>query len=179
MPSNVDTMTSTPSQAWRGTRARLLWKDVSDPLRWRFGARAHRYRLHRPLAVATLEAFERERRVSLPADYKSFLSSVGNGGAGPYYGLLPFEQALGAGDVGKPFPLTEAFTPVPDDDHDIPACYQDGYLVLSDMGCAYFSFLVVTGPAAGTVWNNLVAGGGGFRPTGQTFAGWYEAWLRG
>lgn len=170
-------MTPPSPETWRGVKARLLLMNVLDPLRWRFGARTHRYRLHPPLDAADLAAFEAARGLTLPADYASFLTSVGDGGAGPHYGLLPLAQSPGPGDVRRPFPLTHGFTPARDEDGDIPLHYLDGYLLLSDIGCGYSAVLVVTGPAAGTVWNELLAGGGGFRPTGHTFASWYRAWL--
>ena len=56
-----------------------------------------------------------------PSDYRSFLTEVGNGGAGPYYGLFPFGQqddgfGVGAwedgglvGDLSQPFPHVAAW----------------------------------------------------------------------
>lgn len=156
-------------------RSRLLLKSVLDPLRWNFGASEHRYRVNPPIDEQLLASFETEQHVVLPDDYKRFLVEVGDGGAGPHYGLLPFGRSLGPGDIRKPFPLTEAFTP--DDSDDIQDRHFDGYLLLSSMGCGYWSFLVVTGPAAGTVWEDFLAGDGGLRPTGHSFASWYNAWL--
>lgn len=150
--------------------------NVLDPLRWRFGARAHRYHLNPPISEKELASFEAEHRITLPDDYRSFLLEVGNGGAGPYYGLLPLGESLRSGDLSRPFPLTEACSPENDND-DLPDPYLDGHLLLGTHGCGYWSFLVVTGPTAGTVWDDFLAGDGGLRPTGHTFASWYKAWL--
>jgi hypothetical protein len=53
-----------------------------------FGADSHRFLLNAPLAEADILAFERQHRVRLPAEYRHFLTAIGNGGAGPYYGVF-------------------------------------------------------------------------------------------
>lgn len=60
-----------------------------DPNLRQFGALDHEYRLGPTLSEKELAAFEMEQGVRLPADYRMFLAQVGNGGAGPYYGLVP------------------------------------------------------------------------------------------
>jgi hypothetical protein len=53
----------------------------------------------------------------LPEDYRRFLTEIGNGGAGPYYGVLPFgKDDVGdweggglVGDPSKPFPHMAAW----------------------------------------------------------------------
>ena len=60
-----------------------------DPDLQQFGALDHEYRLRPVLSEQEIEAFEQEHGLALPADYRQFLSHVGNGGAGPYYGLVP------------------------------------------------------------------------------------------
>jgi hypothetical protein len=63
-----------------------------DPKCKLFGSASHEYRLNSPLPVKRIEAFERKHRVTLPKDYKYFITAVGNGGAGPYYGLFRFGE---------------------------------------------------------------------------------------
>lgn len=60
-----------------------------DPDLQQFGAFEHEYRLRPPLPENALAAFEREHGLTLPAEYRLFLAQVGNGGAGPNYGLVP------------------------------------------------------------------------------------------
>ena len=69
----------------------------AGPLPQVFGSQAHRFRLHPPLPEVEVAAFEARHRVSLPAEYRGFLTHVGNGGAGPYYGQFPLGTA---GDSG-------------------------------------------------------------------------------
>lgn len=60
-----------------------------DPDLQQFGALIHEYRLNPTLPEQALAAFEHEHRLTLPVEYRLFLAQVGNGGAGPYYGLVP------------------------------------------------------------------------------------------
>jgi hypothetical protein len=82
-----------------------------------FGASVHGYRLNPPLPADELAAFEAKHKIALPEDYKLFITEIGNGGAGPFYGLFPFGHhdegpwkiGVLVGDVGKPFPHTKAW----------------------------------------------------------------------
>ena len=62
-----------------------------------FGASSHHYELNAPSELQEIEDFEREHKVLLPDDYRSFLIQCGNGGAGPFYGLFPIRFYDGAG----------------------------------------------------------------------------------
>ncbi|HSQ57589.1 MAG TPA: SMI1/KNR4 family protein, partial [Gemmata sp.] len=67
-----------------------------------FGSDHHRYQLGAVLSEAELRNFESAHQIKLPADYRRFLATVGNGGAGPYYGLEPL-GTFGR-DLSRPFP---------------------------------------------------------------------------
>jgi hypothetical protein len=106
---------------------RLADLDRRDRRRRVFGASFHQYKLNPPLPVAMIEAFEKRYGVTLPGDYRLFLTEIGNGGAGPSYGLLTFgkddddrEWEAGdlIGDPSKPFPHTTAWN--------LPASFWDG-----------------------------------------------------
>lgn len=60
---------------------------AADPTFRAFGAYMHQYRLGPTLTDAALRKVERYYAIELPADYRSFLTTIGNGGAGPGYGL--------------------------------------------------------------------------------------------
>jgi hypothetical protein len=97
-------------------RARVAELAALDPRRKLFGSSTHNYRFNEPLPESQLAAFEREHNFRLPDDYRSFITRIGNGGAGPSYGLLPF---LGNSDddltdyarLGNPFAYTDAHNP--------------------------------------------------------------------
>jgi len=82
------------------------------------------YELNPPLPRAEISSFESKHNVTLPADYRFFITEIGNGGAGPYCGLFPFGKEDGVygfcawedgwlvGDLSKPFEHTEAWNPI-------------------------------------------------------------------
>jgi len=59
-----------------------------------FGASHHGFALNPPLPEKDVVAFERKYRIELPADYRRFLTEVGNGGAGPYYGMFRLGERM-------------------------------------------------------------------------------------
>jgi len=88
-----------------------------------FGANRHYWVLNESLPETEVSAFERFHRVSLPSDYREFLTRIGNGGAGPFYGVFPLGQMDGTaqllkewhendgfvGVLSEPFPLRDAW----------------------------------------------------------------------
>ncbi len=54
-----------------------------------FGASRHGHRLAPRIELEELIRFEASIGARLPEDYRAFLLQIGNGGAGPYYGLEP------------------------------------------------------------------------------------------
>lgn len=85
-----------------------------------FGASGHHFEFRDPVTDADLSAWERVHGVGLPAEYRAYLSALGNGGAGPYYGVFPLGMWDGAGfdlesmddalgDLRSPFPHREAW----------------------------------------------------------------------
>lgn len=83
--------------------------------------------------------------------------------------------------LSRPFPLDRPWSvedplPIAHDAH-----VYDGCVPLTDEGCGYFTFLAVSGPAAGMVWldDSAAVQGGGIRPAGVRFARWMEDWMDG
>jgi len=106
---------------------RLVDLDRRDRRRRVFGAASHQYKLNPPLPVSVVEAFEERHGLTLPEDYRLFMTEIGNGGAGPYYGVLRFgkddedrdwEGGWLVGDPSKPFPHTTAWN--------LPKSFWDG-----------------------------------------------------
>jgi hypothetical protein len=87
-----------------------------------FGAEGHGFALNPPLAEAEIASFERRHKITLPAEYRHFLTAFGNGGAGPSYGVFPLgmvdagfelepwpEEDGIVGKLAEPFPLEMAW----------------------------------------------------------------------
>lgn len=160
--------------------------------------------LHRapPLSPEAVTAVEARLGVALPEEYRAFITRIGDGGAGPAYGLFSLDEAVGEAELGVvpdlvalPFPHAAHYNPGKDDavlelwnrvdagevneaDADaFDARLRAGTLALCDEGCGYLHFLVVSGPARGTMWIDSRASDAGFGPLGVTFLEWYERWL--
>jgi hypothetical protein len=117
---------------------------------------------HPPLSEEQLAAYEAEHGLRLPADYRAFLRHVGNGGAGPAYGMF---------GLTRPFDLTVMELNGPP----VPAG-ECRAVALANHGCGMEWELVVRGPHAGQTcfWTE---DGVEFADPPCTFLEWYEAWL--
>ena len=58
----------------------------ADAGRQVFGAGKHQYRLGPVLALEEIRRVETQRQMKFPEEYVFYLTQVGDGGAGPYYG---------------------------------------------------------------------------------------------
>jgi hypothetical protein len=120
--------------------------------------------------------FEERNGISLPSDYRDFVLKIGNGGAGPYYGIYPLlldhnidHRMKGNNriDLSKPFPHSREWDPDwlhgidweagerPDDE--LTADYFDtahisGAVCICHYGCGDFLLLVVNGSEKGNIW---------------------------
>ena len=157
-----------------------------------FGAAQHHYLLGPTLTEAEIIAFEEKHRIRLPGDYRVFLAEAGNGGvgldsamfmgksgAGPFYGLLTLEDAARGCTLSQPFPFTEATEALPEETVEAqinPDLFPGvpGALALCHGGSGLVYFLVVNGPAYGTIWE----GRENFYPVTESFDVWYGNWLR-
>lgn len=59
-----------------------------------FGAEKHRYALNPPIDGAIVQNAEERYNFSLPSDYFEFITKVGDGGAGPDYGIDRFADFI-------------------------------------------------------------------------------------
>jgi hypothetical protein len=80
-----------------------------------FGAGAHRYRFNPPLEPEVVAAFEASQALRLPEDYRDFILNVGNGGAGPCYGIYPLlpEGSIHHGRSNKDHARIDLSVPFP------------------------------------------------------------------
>jgi hypothetical protein len=193
----------------------------SVPARRVFGANKHNFIAHARLSEKEVSDFERVHGVTLPPEYRDFLLQVGNGGAGPTYGLFklgevddgfdekPWTQNDGfVGTLAKPFPHTGPWNdlsgmPAYDESKEDDLTWEEEYsrqydlwmrrycrtemingaIPICHQGCAMRQWLVVTGPEAGNVWDDLRADHEGLQPLQHNGSGrvsfllWYRSWL--
>lgn len=188
-----------------------------------FGASVHRYILNDPISIDKLKEIERKFNCKFPADYKQFLTALGNGGAGPYYGLFPvemhddshdmcrWENGFLIGSLSDQFQhasnwnLPDSFwenEPDPDSCESVEeedALWEEwgkqlelnywaphimnGAIPICHQGCAIRTWLVVTGPMSGTVWDDYRCENEGIVPllkedgSNMSFSDWYINWL--
>jgi hypothetical protein len=119
----------------------------------------------------------------LPADYVKFITTIGNGGVGPYYGLEPLENSLFDSldyknpesllNPAKPFLYTEpwnlSFEPTVDVDEKEEEYqrqlnafeekyfdneHRNGVIAICNYGCAVSLNLVVNGQEFGNIWTD-------------------------
>ncbi len=158
-----------------------------------FGAKSHQYKLNPVIAMKDVHDYECKYNIQLPEEYVFFLTQVGNGGAGPYYGLFPLEQTI------KHIPKLDCLSNEPlinthltkeewnlmihksqkaDDNKSDKIIWKicSGFIVLGTQGCTYDHILLLSGPDQGKVFNidwNLEPD---YPPcfTGMAFLEWYE-----
>lgn len=94
-------------------REKLAELRAADPDLRMSGASRHGYELRPPVTEALLTRLEAEVGMPLPEDYRTFLTYYGDGGAGPYYGVLPLAESVMAvtdchdvSVLGRDCPLT-------------------------------------------------------------------------
>lgn len=153
----------------------------------------HRYRLEAPLAVDEVADFERKYGITLPEDYRQFLTQLGNGGAGPDYGIFPLGEgeeeplpAIVLENLHQEFALNGAWNDT--SLLDTPELYygyeiMTGAMPISTRGSALDYWLVVSGPRKGEIWFDKRTDGDGVESVKDssgnplTFGQWYVAWL--
>jgi len=161
-----------------------------------FGASIHEYKLNNVLTVKEIRNFESTHNIILPKGYVLFLINIGNGGAGPFYGLEPLKNTI-FNDLdypdpedllnpSKPFlhkePWNIEFIPTVteqesqekfDEEYDkfsnqyFNSNIISGTLNICNFGCAVSLLLIVNGPEYGTIWTDDRASDMGIYPSKQ------------
>jgi len=74
-----------------------------------WGASVHRFRVNPPVPEEEVARLEKEHDIELPSDYRSYLIEIGDGGAGPWQGLLPIREAIAESLMECPRCLAQPF----------------------------------------------------------------------
>lgn len=143
------------------------------------GAESHRFLINEPLAEETVRTFERQHNVLLPAEYRHFITNIGNGGAGPFYGVFPLgtmdflsdyvaweEGVEMVGKLAEPFhhegewndlgskPADEDFDSTIEKFDEVywNPSLMNGAIPICHTGCSLRIWMVVTGERTGHLW---------------------------
>ncbi|MDF2859554.1 MAG: hypothetical protein K0Q87_5405 [Neobacillus sp.] len=162
-----------------------------------FGASNHQYRLNPVVSIDKIHRFESQYNISLPEEYVFFLTKVGNGGAGPYYGLYTFEddnmhneypdslckQSLINKDLTKELwkNTMDKLEEADDAEYDeIMKQVYGGLMIIGTQGCTYDNLLMINGSEKDKIvyidWNLDPDYSPYF--TNMTFLEWYENYFR-
>lgn len=165
----------------------------ADPGYRIFGSETHKYKFNPPADIEDVRRFEKKYNIKLPESYVTFLTLVGNGGAGPFYGLYSLEQLEHYNEylmqdnsidtfIDKNLTidkwnkavkmLYESNNEV--EDEDFWNRITKGALVIGTQGCSFDTLLMCSGSELGKIvyidWNIFCDNPPSL--TGQTFEEW-------
>lgn len=145
-----------------------------DPLYQIFGANHHRWQFGKPVDMQKIYDFENDMKISLPEALVRYLTELGDGGAGPYYGIYSLDEMreknkLLPETVNLPVMLDHSMTAEQWSDfaqkyetkeeedamqelEDMELSLLTGGLVINTPGCTMDSILMCRGAAAGEVF---------------------------
>ncbi|MFJ8623419.1 SMI1/KNR4 family protein [Kitasatospora sp. NPDC093550] len=132
------------------------------------------------LSSKEVRLFEERYGVKLPPSYRTFIMAVGDGwwgGIPPLnscYG--PSEESAWPGYLATPFPHTSEVHAGDLDDDEWDALTTGSMIIGDHSGCGSSARLIITGPAAGQVWEDCLGVDDTLRP-GPDFGVWYPARL--
>jgi hypothetical protein len=141
----------------------------SDTKLWVTDANMHKYQLSPPLSEEVIANWEARAQVKLPEEYRLFLRELGEGPAGPGFGMRKLTEMNLTPYLKEPFPLIEPFlglgsidTSKLDREQEWEAYKKfvdewdkipdGGILYLTDYGCDIYGGLVLNGKYRGQIW---------------------------
>lgn len=162
-----------------------------------FGSESHQYHLNPCSQDADIQIFEAKHNITLPSEYRQFLLEVGNGGAGPGYGLYSIPGLSSASAIAatpyqvnyeilsQPFMLTEAWNDldliikntagmVINNDAYLDNKFIQGTLTMANYGCGMYALLVITGEQQGKIWIDDRTNDSGIYPASGNFCHYFH-----
>lgn len=190
-------MARTAQPSWVKHILKLLGQaKAKDPDLARFGAYSHQYKLAVPAGEEAIQKFEEQQGIRLPEEYRDFLMLVGNGGAGPYYGLYglkALKEDLSDSHGVRLYRVMKEpviYPKMSEEEWDRMADPEGrrkgeevhpyaGILPISIQGCTLMTGLMLAGPYRGqVVYYDEDFCGPPFFAREKGFLEWYERWLR-
>ena len=186
-------MARTAQPSWVKHILKLLGQaKAKDPDLARFGAYSHQYKLAAPAGEEAIQEFEEQQGIRLPEEYRDFLMLVGNGGAGPYYGLYGLKALKEdlSDSHGGVMEEPVIYPKMSEEEWDRMADPEGrrkgeevhpyaGILPIGTQGCTLMTGLMLAGPYRGqVVYYDEDFCGPPFFTREKGFLEWYERWLR-
>jgi hypothetical protein len=177
---------------------KLVAAKQADPQFNVFGASSHKYQMAPPVTEADIRQFETSYSIVLPDCFREFLLGVGNGGAGPFYGIYPLGSLVNElVEDPRPFLMKPAIidpdmtdavwkdlkkqtseSGLSDEEfNEVCGKLYSGVLPIGSQGCSYLHAIVLNGPCQGQVVNLDVELQKPCFTFEKTFLDWYERWL--
>lgn len=163
-----------------------------------FGAKDHKYVLQNPISFEELEKIEKKYKIYLPDEYVAFITCLGNGGAGPDYGLYSLQKAIDETDKDTDISKTSLFTSnkrlkeFMDKNNKVSGADEqfcdfskvfNGTMEINTEGCTFRNNIILNGCNAGKViaicWDTIEEEIETFNCKKElvNFLDWYEKWL--
>lgn len=186
-------------------KAKLLNLKTLDNQYKVFGAKDHKYELNPCLTEFEIKSIENFTEIPFPEDYREFLLKIGDGGAGPHYGIYRINKAINFNYkdyYSFPFPFEKFWDELNDPEELVQQLvhneyyrdefndedYEDdnyirGAIPICAEGCGHMTMLVISGKERGNMWGDSRCSSGGIYPlssinkTRLSFIEWYEKWL--
>ena len=186
-------MARTAQPSWVKHILKLLGQaKAKDPDLARFGAYSHQYKLAAPAGEEAIQEFEEQQGIRLPEEYRDFLMLVGNGGAGPYYGLYGLKALKEdlSDSHGGVMEEPVIYPKMSEEEWDRMADPEGrrkgeevhpyaGILPIGTQGCTLMTGLMLAGPYRGqVVYYDEDFCGPPFFTREKGFLEWYERWLQ-
>ena len=170
-------------QNWFEVREKIDQLSSLDKGRQIFGADRHGYRLLPVANEGELSEGEERLGVNLPSELRQFYMTIGNGIAGPHYGLTRLEDLYGF-NPSLPYQglayfraLAASQETLPSDNDYFEISHEEiqGLIVIIPEGCGHQTCLISSGENAGKVVS--VSCDGYVEESQLSFADHYSAWL--
>ncbi len=157
-----------------------------DPQLEMFGVSEHQYKLGSPVDLTFVRSIEEKYHFRFPEDYVQFITEVGDGGAGPGYGLYPFSYYCTEAESAKEANARKKYLhrlgrelrllPIEPEWLDNGVLYGPyGFFHLGTHGCWRDFGLVTAGERYGQVF--IYDTEGAFELAASSFQAFYQDWL--
>jgi len=149
-----------------------------------FGSKKHKYILNAPAPLSLVKEYQDTFQVNLPIEYVAFITQIGNGGAGPNYGIqslkLDLPPAWSVERMRNQYAAPSQLSTVSRAKKTARDGIYNGLKPICDPGGGGFIWMIVNGESKGRIVN--IPESPHLPVTFYdeiTFLDWYESWISG